>query len=144
MAMEMIGTSTDEQLSPEAEEFFAEIEGSGALPSGLDARKAASGVLCTLSLRLTRGEYRDFAASLPHGIQRLLLPCEPHKDQPGQLFDREEFLRKVAHHCRIREDEAEPVARAVLHAARTRIREGEQLGVGGQLPKELKELWMNA
>lgn len=127
-----------------AEDFFAEVEGSGNLPAGVDVRDAASGVLCTLALRLSAGEAGDFFDALPPGLRSVVATCSLHRDTASQLFGREEFIRKVAHHCRIREDQAEPLARTVLHAVRRRLPEGEIHGVEGQLPKELKEFWLGA
>lgn len=138
-------TQGQEAVGAESQRLFSEIETSGALPEGVDARSAVGGVLCTLALRLTAGEARDFIASLPDDVRPLLRACTPHRapkhDEAGQLFGKEEFVRKVAHHFKIDEEEAEPLARAVLRATRTRISEGELHGVEGQLPKELKELW---
>lgn len=125
-------------------EFFAEIEESGTLPAGVDVRDAASGVLCTLALRISAGEAGDFFDSLPSGLRGLLRSCSLHRDTPSQLFGRDEFVRKVAHHCRIAEEQAAPLARTVLHAVRRRLPEGEIHGVEGQLPKDLKEFWLEA
>ncbi len=127
-----------------ADDFFAEVEGSGTLPPGVDARDAASGVLCTLALRLSAGEAGDFFDSLPAGLKSVVRSCAVHRDTPSQLFGKEEFVRKVAHHCGIREDQAGPLARTVLDAVRRRLPEGEVHGVEGQLPKDLKELWLGA
>ena len=141
-----MATSGTEGIRPGsgAEDFFAEVEESGTLPRGVDVRDAASGVLCTLALRLTAGEAGDFFSSLPPGLRTVVQTCQVHRDTPSQLFGREEFVRKVAHHCGIREDQAAPLVRTVLYAVRRRLPEGEVRGVEGQLPKDLKELWLGA
>jgi uncharacterized protein (DUF2267 family) len=141
-----MATSGTEGIQPGsgADEFFRELQESGTLPAGVDARDAASGVLCTLALRLSAGEAGDFFDSLPPGLRGVVQSCSLHRDTASQLFGRDEFLRKIAHHCGIRVEEAGPLARTVLAAVRRRLPEGEVHGVEGQLPKELKELWLGA
>ncbi|WP_373048775.1 DUF2267 domain-containing protein [Vulgatibacter sp.] len=129
------------RLHESAEELLRDVEASGALPEGVTAEAAVSGVLCTLAMRLTGGEASNFFASLPDGIRPLLRTCTLHQDQAAQLFDKPAFIRKVAHHFGLGDDDAEPIARAVLRATRARIPTGELHGVEGQLPKDLKELW---
>lgn len=130
-----------EPRNAEADALLREVETSGALPPGVSADAAVSGVLCTLAMRLSGGEASDFFAALPQGIRPLLRTCTLHQGITAQLFDRAGFVRKVAHHFGVDDDAAEPLARAVLRATRARISEGELHGVEGQLPKELKELW---
>ena len=132
---------TGAQRSADADALLREVEASGALPQGVNADAAVSAVLCTLAMRLSGGEASDFFEALPSGIRPLLRTCTVHQGITAQLFDKAGFVRKVAHHFGVGEEQAEPVVRAVLRATRTRISEGELHGVEGQLPKELKELW---
>lgn len=135
------GAAPGEERNAEADALLREVETSGALPPGVSADAAVSAVLCTLAMRLSGGEASDFFAALPEGIRPLMRTCTLHQGISAQLFDKAGFVRKVAHHFGVRDEQAEPLARAVLRATRTRISEGELHGVEGQLPKELKELW---
>src|SRR5260370_33493708 len=59
----------------------------------------------------------------------------------GQVFDRQEFIRRVAEHLHIPDEQAELIVRAVFAAIQQLPGE---LEVEGHLPSDLQELWDSA
>ena len=49
-----------------------------------------------LAQRLSGGEARDLVESLPEGLRARVDVCAGHRDERGEVFDRAEFLRRVA------------------------------------------------
>jgi uncharacterized protein (DUF2267 family) len=70
--------------------------------------------------------------------------CARHRGERGEVFDRAEFLRRVAAHLNVSVPQAEEISRAVFAAVRRRLPSKEVGDVASQLPRELKELWMLA
>lgn len=122
----------------------AEIEERGVLPPGVHGTDAASAVLCVLAQRLTGGEAQDLVAALPKGLRAYVDSCVRYPLDQAEVFDRAEFLRRVAAHLHVTEPQAEAIARAVFPAVRRRLPSVEVYDVASQLPRDLKDLWMDA
>lgn len=126
-----------------AERFFGHIALTGALPRELTPQAAAAAVLCVLSQRVPGGQAADLRQAMPDPLRDLFQSCPRQRDDPPEIFDRQEFLRRVADRLRIAPHEAEPVARAVFGALLDEVpsvrREVDD--VESQLPRDLKELW---
>lgn len=123
--------------------FFRDIEASGALPEGVSAPDAASAVLCTLTMRVSGGEAREFVETTPPALKSLLEPCVKHRDERPRKFDRDQFLLFVADHLGLGSDtqKAEKIARAVFSAVRVDLPTREIDDVASQLPRDLRDLW---
>lgn len=106
------------------------------------AEQAIQSVLCVMEQRLLSDEARHMEAQLPRKVVGLLERCEKHQDRPYRKFGREEFLGMVAEDLNVGWDEAERITCAVLSTVREHISEGEAEDVLGQLPQELRALWM--
>src|SRR3954466_6934048 len=111
---------------------FIEMVSAEAGVSADDARRAVRATLKTLAQRITRGEAEDIAAELPYEL-RLALRDGEHP----QLFDREEFLRRVAARegGLIDEATAEHHARAVFAVLARAVSGKEIHDMASQLPK---------
>jgi uncharacterized protein (DUF2267 family) len=109
-----------------------------------------------LSHRLTAREAADVAAQLPTGLKRLWNVGEPLSgagealSRPVEKIHRAEFIGRVRRRAALPDDEeAERAVRAVFRALQRlfgspRGREGEAWDVFSQLPKDLKQLWLDA
>ncbi|RJS25234.1 DUF2267 domain-containing protein [Corallococcus sp. H22C18031201] len=129
--------------SAELQPFLDELQNSQELRvNGLDARDAASAVLCTLARRLSDGEDVKLMRALPGGIGQLLGACEIHRGPShAKRMHRAEFIGDVADHLRIPVDQAFRVLTAVFTAVRDRIPEDEVVAVASQLPADLADLF---
>jgi len=117
-----------------------------------DARRADAvtfAVFQALRNRLTPHEAADVAAQLPTGLKRLWDTGDAVDRRPERIH-RAEFLGRVRTHAVLPDDaEAERAVRAVfatlqrLLGSRTGL-EGEAWDVFSQLPKDLKQLWVEA
>jgi uncharacterized protein (DUF2267 family) len=135
-----IGPST--QVVEEADDFFTKIEQSCALPPDGSAADATSAVLCVLSQRISRGQAAELAEAIPPPVGALMGPCALHRAERPDVFDRREFLRRVAAHLGVTPEQAEEIARAVFAAVQeipSARREVDD--VESQLPIDLKLLW---
>jgi osmotically-inducible protein OsmY/uncharacterized protein (DUF2267 family) len=117
------------------------IERSGALPAGVSAAEAAAATLCALSLRVSAEEARELMKFLPGEVSRLVRPCARHRRAPVEVFDREEFLRRVGDHLIVSEQESERMTRAVFEAVRMWLPGRDVREVAIQLPEDLRDLW---
>ena len=104
--------------------------------------------------RITASEAADVASQLPTGLKRLwnegaVKPREP-SDRPVEKIHRVEFIGHVRQRAVLPDDdEAERAVRAVFRALQRLLgspsgREGEAWHVFSQLPKDLKQLWLDA
>jgi uncharacterized protein (DUF2267 family) len=102
-----------------------------------EAIRAARATLKTLAQRISRGEAEDIAAELPEELRLSLRDGE----RP-QIFDREEFLRRVAARegGLIDEATAERYVRAVFAALRRAVSAKEIHDALSQLPKDIQEM----
>lgn len=128
-------------IADQAQAFFGELDRNGLLPRGVSADDAAAAVFCTLTRRVGAGEAQDFAESMPPMVRRLLFRCRRHRAEPAELFDRQQFVRRVAAHLDISARDAERVAQAVLSAMRACLPQSEVDDVANRLPPDLRELW---
>ena len=117
------------------------VEQSGALPLGVGAAEAATAALCALSLRISADEARELMKFLPADVSRLVLPCARHRGAPAEVFDRDEFLRRVGDHLVVSEQESERITRAVFEAVRMWLPARDVREVAVQLPEDLRDLW---
>jgi uncharacterized protein (DUF2267 family) len=83
-------------------------------------------------------------ASLPEGLRARVDVCASHRAKRGEVFDRDEFLRRVATHLNVTVLQAEAIARVVFAAVRRWLPGKEVDDVASQLPRELEELWAAA
>jgi uncharacterized protein (DUF2267 family) len=99
--------------------------------------------------RLTVKEAADVAAQLPAKLKKLWLEPRELGDQGGRAH-RAEFVGRVRQRAVLPDDtEAERAVKAVFNAlqkllgSRTGL-EGEAWDIFSQLPKDLKQLWVEA
>ena len=116
------------------------IERSGALPVGVSAAEAAVETLCVLSLRVSADEAREVMRFLPADVSRLVRPCARHRGASAELFDRDEFLRRVGDHLVVSKQESERNTRAVFEAVRMWLPARDVRDVSVQLPEDLRDL----
>ncbi len=112
-----------------------------------DLNKAEEGikaVFYALSARLTLKEGEDMRAQLPRDLKYMW--DEVRESEVDVIkFHRKEFLEKVGDEGRLRDfEEAERVTLAVFRALKEQISEGEAGDIASQLPKRLKEMWVEA
>ncbi|HEY8514911.1 MAG TPA: DUF2267 domain-containing protein [Candidatus Binatia bacterium] len=117
-----------------------------------DAQRAEGVTLAVfqqLRDRLTPKEAADVAAQLPTGLKPLWLDNE----RPGRGVDkvhREEFIGRIRRFAGLPDDaEAERSVKAVFATLQKLLgsptgKEGEAWDIFSQLPKDLKELWLEA
>lgn len=117
------------------------IERSGALPVGVSTAEAAAATLCVLSLRVSADEARELMKFLPADVSRLVRPCARHRGAPPEIFDRDEFLRRVGDHLVVSQQESERITRAVFEAVRLWLPARDVREVAVQLPEDLRDLW---
>jgi uncharacterized protein (DUF2267 family) len=121
--------------------FLDELQNSRELEvNEVDAREAATAVLCTLARRLSDGEDVKLMRALPGGIGQLIGACEIHRGPShARRMNRAEFLTDIADHLRIPIDQAVRVMTVVFTAVRDRIPEDEVAAVASQLPADLAD-----
>ena len=117
------------------------IERSGALPSGVGAAEAATAALCVLSMRISADEGRELMRFLPADVSGLIRPCARHREAPPEVFNRDEFLRRISDHLVVSAQEAERITRAVFAAVRMWQPARDVREVAVQLPEDLQDLW---
>lgn len=99
--------------------------------------------------RLSPEERHDLQAQLPTPLKRLW-EAGDRKDRPANRVHRAEFIGRVRQRAPLPDDrEAERAVRAVFAQLQRLLgsptgREGEAWDVFSQLPKDLKELWLDA
>ena len=117
-----------------------------------DARRAESVIFAVfqeLSHRLTPDEAADVAAQLPTALKELWR-SEERSNRPVEKTHRAEFIGRVRQRAALPDDdEAERGVRVVFRTLQRLLgspsgREGEAWDVLSQLPKDLKQLWLDA
>ena len=99
--------------------------------------------------RLSPEERRDLQAQLPVALKRLWNAGD-RQDHPANRIHRAEFIGRVRQRAVLPDDdEAERAVRAVFAQLQCLLgsptgREGEAWDVYSQLPKDLKQLWIDA
>jgi len=126
-------------------ELIKSIHSSGALPRGLDPEAAASAVMCTLSIRLNRGEAVDLLNSMPEDVRPLFETCATHRTgDHGMRFDVDQFFGIVGKHLGVSDEQAENLTRVVFQAIRPWIPQKEFKDIESELSKDLKRVWRAA
>jgi uncharacterized protein (DUF2267 family) len=117
-----------------------------------DAQRAEGltlAVFQSLRDRLTPREAADVAAQLPAGLKPLWLDND-RRDRRVEKVHRAEFLGRIRRFAGLPDDaEAERSVKAVFAALQALLgsptgKEGEAWHIFSQLPKDLKELWLEA
>ncbi|MFY2560323.1 DUF2267 domain-containing protein [Corallococcus terminator] len=121
--------------------FLRDLEARAGIGRPL-AERAAEAVLCTLEQRLMGPEVEHLEAQLPRKVTDLLQRCPRHEGMPPRKFKMLEFLQMVADDLDTTPNEAERLTRAVFATVREHISEGEADDVIGQLPSDLRSLWV--
>lgn len=102
-----------------------------------------------LAARLSPAERRDLESQLPIALKRLWNPGD-RADRVQSRAGRDEFVGRVRQRAVLPDDtEAERAVRAVFAQLKRLLgspsgREGEARDVYSQLPKGLKQLWLDA
>lgn len=128
----------------EADEFFEAVQGSGSLPAGVGADEAAAAVLCTLLARMELEPARALLDALGDELVQAIGRCPVHEGQPGESFNEEQLLARIASHFELAPDAVRPMTAAVLSAIRQRIAPDTGAFVERQLPRPIVELWRGA
>jgi len=119
---------------------------------GCDDRRAESvtfAVFQELRDRLTAAERRDVASQLPTELRRLWTTGDQAERAPTKTH-RDEFIGRVRQRAVLPDDtEAERAVCAVFAELQLALgsasgRQGEAWDVFSQLPKDLKQLWLDA
>ena len=119
---------------------------------GADERRAEGVVFAVfgeLRDRLSPEERRDVRAQLPTALKRLW-EAGDDPNRPANRVHRAEFIGRVRRRAVLPDDsEAERGVRAVFAQLQRLLgsptgREGEAWDIFSQLPKDLKELWLDA
>ncbi|NTX05942.1 DUF2267 domain-containing protein [Myxococcus sp. CA051A] len=121
--------------------FLRDLEAKAGVDRPL-AERAAESVLCTLEQRLMGQEVEHLEAQLPQKVRDLLQRCPRHEGLPPRKFKMLEFLQMVSDDLDTTPNEAERLTRAVFATVRAHISEGEAEDVIGQLPADLRALWV--
>ncbi|MCE9668445.1 DUF2267 domain-containing protein [Myxococcus stipitatus] len=148
-AQERSGTASEDLRAKRSESraartytfFLRDLQGR----AGIDrerAEQAAESVLCTLEQRLIGSEAEDLEAQLPRKVRDLLQRCPRHEGLPPRKFKMLEFIQMVADDLDTTPNEAERLTRAVFLTVREHISEGEADDVIGQLPGDMRTLWV--
>jgi uncharacterized protein (DUF2267 family) len=122
--------------------LFEDIRRHGQLPSRVTPEDALSAVMCTFSRHVSGGEARHVWNALPDPIKPLLDRCMVHRSEKAERFGREQLLARVADHLGVTTAQAETLTAAVLAAISSRVPEKEMADVAGQLPLDMRDLWI--
>jgi uncharacterized protein (DUF2267 family) len=109
-----------------------------------DAKRGAAAVLHALRDRLTPDEADQAAAQLPGSLRAVWSEAEPSERIPLKL-NREQFYERVRGDAGLlTAQEAQWLTLAVFAALKGSLSPGEAEDVMAQLPKDLKEVWVEA
>jgi uncharacterized protein (DUF2267 family) len=121
--------------------FLQQIHHAGLLRSMGAASDAATAVLCTLLLAVSRQQARAFLFALPPSLRDLLHICAVERRPEAEIVGREQVLRTIADRMRIEPEGAAQVARIVLASARVWLPRKEVEDLRLQVPRDLLDLW---
>jgi uncharacterized protein (DUF2267 family) len=131
----------------DARAFFRGVEARLGCDEGR-AEAITFAVFAELRDRISPPERRHLEAQLPTALKRLW--ADGAHDRPPNRVHRDEFIGRVRRRAVLPDDaEAERAVRAIfaqlqlLLGSRTGV-EGEAGDVFSQLPKDLKQLWLDA
>jgi uncharacterized protein (DUF2267 family) len=125
----------------EPDDLFRQVEQEVTLPGHVTGEDAVSAVMCVLTQRISGGEARDVAESLPGRARRLLQRCPRHHLERPDVFGLAGFIERVGRHLKVSNGEAEAVTRAVFAVARQWLPPKEVADIASQLPSDLRALW---
>ena len=109
-----------------------------------EAKRGTAAVLHALRDRLTPDEADQVAAQLPGPLKAVWSEGEPAERTPRKM-DREQFYERVREDVGlITAQEARWLTLAVFAALKGSLSPGEVEDVMAQLPKDLKEVWVEA
>jgi uncharacterized protein (DUF2267 family) len=109
-----------------------------------EAKRATAAVFHTLRDRLTPEEADQVAAQLPRDLKLVWWAGERCGRRPLKLH-RDDFYRRVMAEARLESvREARWMTIAVFAALKDQLSPGEAEDVLAQLPKDLKEVWLEA
>jgi uncharacterized protein (DUF2267 family) len=136
--VEHVGSALGAPFEGAAEDFFLGITESGALPVGVQAREAASAVVCVLLGYLDLEQGREVLDALPAGVGEVLGRCPVHGGAPATPLDGRHFLAEIGHHFALEPEGVEAMTIAVLQALRASL--PPHLGdvLERELPAELR------
>jgi uncharacterized protein (DUF2267 family) len=137
-----VAGASEDELERARADIYATVERSGALPGGIEGADAFQAVMCIFSQRLSGGEARHLACALPSSVRPLVVACMLHRDEPAAAFHKEEFFRQVAEHLGATPTLAERIVRAVFSAVIHWIPAKDVEDVAGQLPGDLRSVWL--
>src|SRR5215813_6697737 len=124
-------------------EFMTYLRRVGQLSEEV-AEQSAVAVLCALERRIHPGEAKDLESQLPYKLRELVRRCDTHAVVSPHKVHRPEFVAMVAEDLGVQPDRAEHLVLAVFHAPRAQVSEGEARQVEGQLPPDLRSLWVQS
>lgn len=113
-----------------------------------EASKITAAVLGGLRDRLTPKEAADAAAQMPQNLKRMWMADET-QDRKVKRIHKSEFVREVSERAEIQEAEASHAVKVVFRGLQNVFRsptgqEGEAWDIYSQLPKDLKQIWIEA
>ncbi|MFV0137444.1 DUF2267 domain-containing protein [Streptomyces sp. HMX87] len=120
-----------------ADEFLARVRDRGEYHSQEEAEQVTEAVLWALASRIVPEEATDLAAQLPPPLDEAL---RLERGTP-EVFDRGEFLRRVAQQTGARPRTAEWDACAVLSTVTDTVSEGQVGHLLAQLPPDWADLF---
>lgn len=137
-----VHASLPQHVTPaSATRVLDEIEIRVDLPRGMTAADAFSAVMCSLFDRLSGGEAQHVVLSLPELVRPLVERCLAHRGEAAGVFDREQFMERIASHLGTDLAAAEAIALAVFAGVKRLLPEKEVQDVTSQLPADLAALW---
>ena len=112
------------------------------------ASRIAAAVLRELRDRLTPKEVADAAAQMPQELRRMWMADET-QDRKVRRLHKSEFVREVSERAEIQEAEASHAVKVVFRGLQNVFHsptghEGEAWDIYSQLPKDLKQIWIEA
>lgn len=125
------------------EAFYCKVRQKAA-PADLGVERATAAVFHALRDRLTPEEADQVVAQLPRELKAVWEMGEQAERQPLKIRRGEFYERVRAEAGLASSEEAHSVTLAVFAALKEQLSPGEANDVLAQLPKDLKEVWMDA
>jgi uncharacterized protein (DUF2267 family) len=135
-------TARFDELEAARRDIYSSIERSGVLPAGINPAEAFMAVMCIFSRRLSAGEARHVLLALPNTLRPLVDSCMLHRFESPETFGEQEFVHKVADHLETTPEMATRLSRAVFSAVKRWLPEKDVEDITGQLPFDLRTLWI--
>ncbi|NED99442.1 DUF2267 domain-containing protein [Phytoactinopolyspora halotolerans] len=124
------------------DEFIGHVQHRAQLSSRGDAERATRATLETLGERVTGGLATNLAAQLPEEIGEHLRRTVPFgaDDAPGERFEADEFIRRVAARSTTDEPQAAYLARVVFEVTDEATQGSVTSKVAETLPDDIRSL----